>query len=353
MFNSLFISADELQGWDFFLPPAQHRLDPFNVGEWHVTNDDEFGHLFDVDFDQELAAINPEFSFALVQPNDDGGSISPPSPSSEYASSSASPISAHLDIAETYEMTTVSYPATPFPSSAFAFEGPGPKFPPRETLAAVENDADVHIHTVSPPTRPATMGEAPAEKMPANRKGKAKARPSPPPEDAENEEPLRKHQHRVQTEAPPPPECTQSTAKYYRLGQKYYCKVCREAGYIFSQQYERDIIRHLEAKMHTIPEHVCTVEFECPCPDNRAYTRRDSDKCHVITGELRFKLCTDLASLATSPDLQLLDTTRPWLLNLYKMLKTAVWKPLGQVLVREGLVLPAVVEAIDRLPQVP
>ncbi|KAJ3512318.1 hypothetical protein NLJ89_g3589 [Agrocybe chaxingu] len=136
---------------------------------------------------------------------------------SEYASLAVSPTATRSVIGETEEATTASNPATPFPSSTFAFE------------AAVENDVDVCLHTVNPPTTftpltpPATTSKAPAGKMPANRKGKVK--------------------RRVRTEAPPPPECTKSTAKYYALGHKHHCKLCREAGFILSQQYERDIVR--------------------------------------------------------------------------------------------------------------
>ncbi|KAJ3501154.1 hypothetical protein NLJ89_g9470 [Agrocybe chaxingu] len=82
------------------------------------------------------------------------------------------------------------------------------------------------------------------------------------------------------------------------------------------------------------------------------YYHPPSPGAPVLTGELRFKLCTDLASFATSPDLQLSNETRPWSLNLYSILTAPKWIALRQMLVRDRLVSPVVVEAISNLPRV-
>ncbi|CAA7270349.1 unnamed protein product [Cyclocybe aegerita] len=71
----------------------------------------------------------------------------------------------------------------------------------------------------------------------------------------------------------------------------------------------------------------------------------------VLSGELRFKLCRDPAFFPTSPDLQLPDKTKPWSVNLYTLVTTPWWQPLGRLLVHEGLVSPAVVDTIAALPR--
>ncbi|CAA7265685.1 unnamed protein product [Cyclocybe aegerita] len=82
------------------------------------------------------------------------------------------------------------------------------------------------------------------------------------------------------------------------------------------------------------------------------YYHPPSHGAPVLSGELRFKLCTDLAFFTTSSDLQLPDKKRPWSLNLYSVIATPRWKALRQMLVHESLVSPATVEAISSLPRV-
>ncbi|KAJ3514735.1 hypothetical protein NLJ89_g2206 [Agrocybe chaxingu] len=82
------------------------------------------------------------------------------------------------------------------------------------------------------------------------------------------------------------------------------------------------------------------------------YYRPPSPGAPVLSGQLRFKLCTDVASFATSPDLRLPDKTRPWSLNLYSILAAPKWNALREMLVHESLVSPAVVEAVSSLPWV-
>ncbi|CAA7268993.1 unnamed protein product [Cyclocybe aegerita] len=72
----------------------------------------------------------------------------------------------------------------------------------------------------------------------------------------------------------------------------------------------------------------------------------------VLSGELRFKLCKDLALFARSPDLQSPDKTRPWSLNLYRMVMTPRYKSFIQLLIHDRLVSSTVVDAIVRLPRV-